>query len=244
MTWRISRQVRAGNKALSNLIAQCSPTDAKLQRLIDSLPNFATELYGAAQDEARKLLRSGASNTFARIIRAIGVALSGSNTQEAALANSTFDLHLTTFLAELMEYLNDNTVASTFVDALLYEATGFESGVVTDERVLFYGTYNTRGIQKFEHGRRLMPHIKDIEGWMFGSEYSAIVCGSPKDITKVFPAAFFSVASRARAYFHIRYLLYDRLPTKAEEQAAEAWLREGTQVVEEMIKGIRTKVQK
>jgi hypothetical protein len=159
--------LRAGNRALNYLVSHY-PRGAKLQTVIDSLPKFADELYGDAREAACGLLRSHTPNPLARIARGIVAAVSGGGTKETALANCVFDLQLTAFFSEFTKYFGDNDVASVVVDALLYQATGFDAGSLTEEQLLFAGTHEVRGIHKFQVARKSKPHIGDIEAWTFG----------------------------------------------------------------------------
>jgi hypothetical protein len=223
-------QLRPGNAALSHLVAHYSP-DAKLQKVIDSLPSFGVELYGEAQQEARKILSVDHRNQVARIVKRVVAAVSGASAKETALANSLFDLQLAVFFRELTEYVADEAIASLLTDALLYQATGFEAASATQEQILHYGTHDTRGIEKFQMARKLMPHVQDIEGWVFGSEYSAIVSGRPKHFANVTEGTFFSLPRRVSARIHIRYLLYGTLPTKTEQEAMEQWVKDGIEIL-------------
>ena len=228
--------LRAGNRALSYLVPHY-PQDAKLQTVVDSLPTFAGELYGDAREAARTLLSSHTPNPLTRFARAIAAAVSGPSAKETALANCIFDLQLTVFFTEFSKHFGDNDVASVLVDALLYQATGFEAGSPTEEQLLFAGTHDTRGIHKFQVARRSKPHIGDIEAWTFGKEFSAIVSGSPMDIAYIVSVSPFSLVARVRARWHIRYLLYGRPPTKEDEQALEAALKKQEKSLQEMIDG-------
>jgi hypothetical protein len=222
--------LRPGNAALTDLVARYLP-DAKLQKVVDSLPSFGAKLHDEAQQEARKILSAGRGGLFARLASR----MLGASPSETALANSLFDLYLAVFFREVTKYVDDNTIASLLTDALAYQATGVETGSVTEQQILACRTGDTRGIQKFQMAKTLMPHIQDIEGWTFGSEYSAIVCGRPKDFSKVIQGALFSLSRRVMARVHVRYLLYGTLPTKTEEEAMEQWLKDGSEILKKLV---------
>jgi len=230
--------LRAGNRALTYLVSHY-PQEAKLQTLIDSLPKFAGELYGEAREAARSLLRSHTPNPLTRIAGGIAAAFSGASAKKTALANCIFDLQLTVFFTELTKHLGDSDVASVLVDALLYQATGFEAGSPAEEQLLFAGTHDTRGIHKFQIAHKSKPHIGDIEAWTFGKEFSAIVSGSPMDIAYIVSVSPFSLVARVRARWRIRYLLYGAHPTKEDEQALAAALKKQEKSLQEMIDGFR-----
>ncbi len=228
--------LRAGNKALDYLFAHYLPMDGKLRNLTDSLPRFADDLYRDAQYAARSLLRGHTSNPLVRAARRLAAVVSGwRSAKQTALANSIFDLQLTVFFAELKKYVGNNDIASIFVDALLYQATGFEPSSPTEEEILFQGTQNTRGIQKFQVARKKKPHIGDIEAWTFGKEFGAIVSGSPLDTADIVSVSPFSLVVRVQARWHIRQLLYGTPPTKEDEDALEAALKKQEKSLQEMI---------
>jgi hypothetical protein len=233
MTAHENLQLRQGNVALTYLVSQY-PADAKVRKLIEALPSFGAALYRDAQEEARKMLIAGCENRLTRIVTRIAAAISGNSTKETGLANSLFDLESAVFFREVTEYIGDNTIASLLTDALLYQVTGFEAASPTEEQVLYGGTHNVRGIQKFQIAGKLMPRIADIEGWTFGSEYSAIISGRPKDFSNVIKGAFLSLPRRARVRAHVRYLLYGTTPTKAEQEAMEQWLKDGIEILKKL----------
>jgi hypothetical protein len=230
-------ELRAGNRAISYLLSHYSPMDANLQALSDSLPNLSARLYHDAHEAARTLLRSHTPNPLMRFARGIVAGVSGASAKETALANSIFDLQLTVFFTEVKLHLGDNDIASVLVDALLYQATGLEAGSPTEEELLFAGTHNTRGIHKYQLAHKSKPHIGDIEAWTFGKEFSAIVSGSPMDIAYIVSVAPFSLIARVRARWRIRYLLYGTPPTKEEEHALEAALKQQEKNMQEIVDG-------
>lgn len=228
-------RLRAGNRALSYLISHYPTPDAKLKTIIDSLPKFAGELYDLAQGSARGFLRGHTPNPLTRIARDIAAAFLGASAKQTALANCIFDLQLTAVFTELSKHLDDADAASVVVDALLYQATGFEAGSPTEEELLFAGTQNTRGIHKFQVARKSKPHIGDVEAWIFGKEFSAIVSDSPMNFAYVISVSPFSLVVRVRARWCIRYLLYGTLPTQEDEQALDAILKKQKKDLQEMV---------
>lgn len=215
-------------------------SDVKLRKLINSIPTFGVELYCEAKEEAQKILSARRGTRLARLVSRI----SGASSKEMPLANSLFDLYLAVFFREVAEYVRDNTVASLLTDALAYQVTGVEAGSVTEQQVLDCRTHDTRGIQKYQVAKKLMPHIRDIEGWTFGSEYSLIISGRPKDFAKVIEGAMFSLSRRVKARAHVRYLLYGTLPTKTEQQAMEQWLKDGTETLKELASRVTAPVNR
>lgn len=82
---------------------------------------------------------------------------------------------------ELAKCCGDNELASLFVDVIVFEATGCEARTPAEAEVLDEGTQRVRGLSKYVLGRRLL-RVPDVEGWMFGKEYSALLTGSAKDL--------------------------------------------------------------
>jgi hypothetical protein len=230
-------ELRAGNRALSYLVSHYSPMDAKLQAFTDSFRKFSDELYRDAHKAARTLLLSHTPNPLMGSASGVDAAVFGGSDQETALANSIFDLQLTGIFAELKQHFGDNEIASALVDALLYQATGYEAGSPTEEELLFAGTHNTRGIHKFQVAHKRKPHIGDIQAWTFGKEFSAIVYDSPLDIAHIVSVSPFSMVARVRARWHIRYLLYGTPPTEEDKQVLEAALERQEKAIQEMIDG-------
>jgi hypothetical protein len=226
--------LRAGNGALSYLVTKYSPMDAKLQNLADSLPKIADELYRDAEDAARTLLRCHTPNALVRVARGIAAAIFGMSSKERALANSIFDLQLTVCFKELMTYVGDNDIASLLVDALLYQATGFEASSCNEEDLLLRGTHNMRGIHKYHVARKSRQDMADVEAWEFGKEFSAIVSGRPWDGATIVSVAPFSLGTRVQARWVMRYLLYGTPPTEEDEQALTAVLKEQEKTLQDM----------
>ena len=229
-------ELRRGNRAFDHLIAHYQPLDEKLQTFVESLPKIAHDLYNEAEDGARGLLRTFTPNPLVRTGRAFAALVCRSRPpKEIALANCIFDLHLTVVFEELQKYAGDAEVASLLVDALLYQATGCEASSPTSEEVLDLGTQNARGIQKFKSAHELMPHIGDIETWMFGKEFSAIVFGDNGSFSSIISIRPFSLVARTRAQWQIRYVLYGTRPTRQDEEAMEATIKEQDKKLQEMI---------
>ena len=236
MSARHISRLRTRNRALDYFIFRYSPIDPNLQAFINSLPKFADDLYCSAEDEARYLLRTYTPNPLTRFARGIAAAVSGGSTKQRLLADCIFDLHLTVFFTVFMEHLGNADSASALVDALLYQATGFEPASPTEdeEAVSDAATQNARGVHKFLVARKTMAHLGDVEGWIFGREFSAIISGGSRDIVNIASVHTTSIYTRARARLQIRYLLYGRLPTEEDKQALEAILRSGMKRAQDM----------
>jgi hypothetical protein len=201
--------------------------DAKLRSFTDSLPKFADGLYRDARNAARSLFRNHTPNPLLRVASSLATMVTGCRpTKETALANCIFDLQLTVLFAELSKYFGNKEIVSLLVDAFLYQATGCETGDPSSEELLFLGTQNTRGIEKYRLAQKEKPHIGDIQAWTFGKEFGAIIYGIPLDIAHILSVSPFSMVARVRARWHIRYLLYGTSPTKQDEEELLATLKE------------------
>jgi hypothetical protein len=239
----ISR-LRTQNRALDYFVSHHSPLDPKLQTFIDSFPKFADDLYCSAEDEARYLLREKryllrlcTPNPLKRLARGIAAAVSGRKSKQRLLADCIFDLHLTAFFTVFMEHLGVADGASALVDALLYQASGSEPASPTEDEqaVSDATTENVRGVHKFVVARKTLAHLGDVEGWIFGREFSAIISGDPRDFLPASSVHTSSIYTRARARWHIRYLLFDVLPTDEEKQALQTLLKNVAEKNKDMI---------
>lgn len=244
MTTEHSQELRPGNEALEYLLCHYQPTDPKLRSLIDLLPKLAHSLYCDAQEAARDLLRRHAPNPVVRAARAVATLVSRSpSAEENALADSIFDLELAAVFGDLSKEIGDNESASVLVDALLYQATGCEPRAPTLDELHDVGTQDARGIHKFQLAHKEFPHIKDIEGWVFGKEFSAIL-GSQTNLLDITAGSFSSLSIRVRARWHTRYLLHGTLPTKEEMDTSLAILRRGVERLGELAEGSSHKGRK
>jgi hypothetical protein len=236
-------RLRTQNRALDCFIFLYSPMDPKLQAFIDALPKNVYELYRSAEDEARYLLhekryllRLCTPNLVKRLARAIAAAVSGGSSKQRLLADCIFDLHLTVFFTVFMEHLGDAAGASALVDALLYQVHGSAKASLTEEEAVSdAATQNVRGIHKFQVARKTLAHLGDVEGWIFGREFSGIISGDPRDILPIASVHTSSLYTRARARLHIRYLLYGVPPSEEDKQALEAILRSGEKRAQDMM---------
>jgi hypothetical protein len=218
-------QLRPGNRALDYLFAHYQPMDDKLKKLINDLPRIADGLYSYAQESATNFLRGYGPNPLVRAGKGFMAIFSGARRSKSkALAMSIFDLQMTIVFGALSKHLDNRDIASVLVDALIFQATGFEAGSPTEEELMFGGTQNTRGIHKFQLAHQRLPHIGDIEAWTFGKEFSAIESGSPLDFVNIVAVSSFSLIMRVRASWLIKYILYGTHPTKQDEESLKTAL--------------------
>jgi hypothetical protein len=115
------------------------------------------------------------------------------------------------------EYSGDHRLASLFVDALLYDATGCEAGTPTESEVLNEGTHKVRGISKYAIGRQQLK-VPDVEGWMFGKEFAAL-SGHAMDVAYVLAVTPNTIMIRGHGKWMAEYCIKGTLPTEAEKEA-------------------------
>jgi hypothetical protein len=232
--------LRVGNRALDYLLSRFQPHGASTKAAIDALPRIATVLFGDAQDDARRLLSnapelvSDRRVSVMRAVKSIGGWLSGAtHRKEQALAESIFDLQLTSVFTELCTYVDNKEIASLLVDALVFQATGKEAGCPRQDELLL-STQNVRGIGKFTLAHQKTPHIGDIEAWTFGKEFGAIVFDSPMDIINIIAVSSFSLIYRVRAQWSVKFLLYGTRPTEADKSALDEMLKKQAEGLQKM----------
>jgi hypothetical protein len=213
------RRVRAGNEALDDLLANYQPMNAEVKFLVDSLPEFAERLFELARGAAKNLHASLAPNAFSTILRARSSKYARPKSKQGLLALSIFDLMLVTYFNEILIYCGDKEISSLLVEALLYEATGFETSAPRDDDALLFETHKTRGIYKYLLEGQKKKHITDTAGRLFGKEVAAIESrGSFGTMVAVSP---FSLSIRRQAEWMIRFLLHGIEPSDEEREALD-----------------------
>jgi len=174
-----SPKLRPGNSALNYLAAidvrayvlAHYTTSVKLSHLVDSIPRLAAILRDASIDVAETIYhgQSPASRVFGR--------LTG---RYRLLADCVLDLMLVSRFHVVRE-CTESELASLYIDAVLYQATGSEAEVPTEYQVRDEGTHKVRGVAKYAV-RTQYSTVDNGDSWMFGKEVSAILTGSAKDI--------------------------------------------------------------
>ena len=188
--------LRAGNKALDYLLRHLGPGEA-LTRNKGGLSGLADSLYSDAREAADALLK-GDDRVTPQV--------------SCALADCVFDLQLVSCFSELLAYYRDAALASVFVDAVLYQATGAEPGTATEPEILDEGTHRVRGISKYALAKKLIT-IPDAVAWLLGKEYSALKNGTAKDLAYIVAAAPYTILIREHARWRLRYFLQGVLPS-------------------------------
>lgn len=201
----VAHDLPPGNRAVDYVLANY-PDGPAVSHLMQSIPTFASLLRDQADETADTLFRSG-TNLVSRL-------LSKFNGKRKLLGDCIIDLMLVPCFDELAKYCGDNELASLFVDAIVFEATGCEARAPAEAEVLDEGTQSVRGLSKYALGRRLL-RLPDVEGWMFGKEYSALLTGSTKNLAYIEAAHPTTILIRGDGKMVAEYCLYGTTPTPA-----------------------------
>lgn len=217
--------LRPGNKALDYMANNCSDRFEHFDHLVRCLPQLAAALSREAQSTSESLLKP---KTLREHISQVF------SDKGSILADCAFDLMLIPCFEEVTRYCGDNELASCYVDAVLYQATGRWPEIPTESQVLYEGTHHTHGITKYKIARDYIKEIPDLAAWIFGKEYSAIVAGTPKDVVRIMAVLPFTLLFRQHARWKVKYFLYGTLPSENEKQQLNSLVQD---VFEKAAKG-------
>jgi hypothetical protein len=224
---------RRGNRALEHIHAHYAST-RQLSHLIDSIPTLSSLLRKQAEEMTQRLYADAGL-----VSRLVGK-LSG---KSRLFAKCILDLMLVPCFEGAYKYSNDNELASLFIDAVLYEATGCEASTPAEGEVLDEGTQRARGLSKYILGRRLL-RVPDVEGWMFGKEYSALLTGSAKDIAYIAAVHPTTILIRGIGKWAVDYCLFGSLPTEADKKALDSLVDASGESLLEIVKSFPGQGQK
>jgi len=215
-----SPKLRPGNSARNYLLAHwvrseigdAHTTSVKLSHLVDSIPRLAAILRDASIDVAETIYygQSRASRVLGR--------LTG---RYRLLADCVLDFMLVPCFHVVRE-CTESELASVYIDAVLYQATGSETEVPTEYQVRDEGTHKVRGVAKYAV-RTQYSTVDYGDSWMFGKEVSTILTGSAKDtayITMNYPISIHIVAVGKWA---ANYAIHGTLPTEAEKSEVNSF---------------------
>jgi hypothetical protein len=175
------------------------------RHLVKALPGLAANLYGLAEQGASEMTKR----------------LKGRDPRRL-LAECIFELELVGGFDEVAVYSGDVALASFYVDALLFQATGLRpSPEPVAAHYLGEGTHTCRGIAKYRKAKDYFK-VADPSGWLFGEEYSAIVSGNAKDIAHIAAVLPVSVSLRAEGKWRTRFALTGHTPSRSERDAVRA----------------------
>jgi hypothetical protein len=227
-------KIRDGNRALQQLLSRGLGPEAQV--VIEKLPELAHSLFFCARRLAANLLKEqlDPGSRFTRLTKSL---VTGHGTARTHLATCIFDLELTAVFNRLIEDLGDNTVASLFVDALLYQATGHEASLSPEDAPIFNGnTHEIRGIHKYQVAAKKFAHIGDSDAWAFGKEFSSIASDNPANIYYIVEAVPYSILARARAKWIYNSVVHGVKHTEEEEHALQHSIKEQSEKILTTIK--------
>jgi hypothetical protein len=138
-------------------------------RIVKAVPGLAGELLTRAREEAMNF--NGAADLY---------------------LDCVLDLELTGAFQRALAFCKDAALASLFVDALLFEATGNQSTVPEDLDVMASLTHLYRGVGKYVIAKSTLAlPPSELPLWVFGTEYAAAMgCPlNPIRVLEVRPAA-------------------------------------------------------
>jgi hypothetical protein len=210
------RALRAGNGALEYLLSNYRERGDKFTKALECFPDLADTLFQKAQFLTDTFLKP--RTVRERIQRAF-------SDRRNMLSMCVFDLMLASCFSQISEYSDDNKFSSAFIDALLYQATGFEAGDdPTEEQIRHEGTHHTRGIAKYKVASNYISpeSVPDLDGWILGKEYSAIVSGSNADYVRIMTVVPLAILIRAEATWDVGYFLYGTLPSKDQREKVDS----------------------
>src|SRR5271167_4344312 len=194
------------NRALDFIVASYADRP-ETTHLVKVLPSLAVALYSEAEQHARRLTEPQIGPDRRRL-----------------LAECILDLELFGGFDAAVEYTGDGGLASCYIDAVLFEATGKEASVEpTEAQYRDEGTHMCRGIAKYVKAEDYCK-MPDPVGWLFGKEYSAILADSAKNFAYVAAVLPRSLAFRLDGRWRMRYALTGEVPSQSEQDAACAML--------------------
>jgi len=189
---------RAGLNQALELIKQM-PQSNVTSKLVSALPNLAGELYSEARNWAKTLEFSN-----------------------SLLADCVLDLELVGGFDSVATFAKDMELASLYLDAIVFSATGINvSGIPDEWEYRDTGTEKYHGIAKYSLAKKYFS-VGDPDGWLFGKEYSRIVTGNA-DITHIFSVAIATLRIRKHGAWITEHALTGRVPSKEERDAFSAF---------------------
>lgn len=154
------RPVQTANPALEYI--QAMPQNDITETLVAALPNISAALLAEAKQLAKKIGLK--SELFAECI---------------------LDLELFGGFKSALEFTEDKTLASAYMDAIIFEATGKDPSKIPSEMEFQTGgTEKYRGIAKYAMAGTYIK-ASSPQAWLFGKEYSYMKTGNSMDFAHV-----------------------------------------------------------
>jgi hypothetical protein len=171
------------------IVAEVAPVNTALQllkqdqtyehtdRMVKVIPELANQLLSTALEESTRVQNA-----------------------QSWYGDCVLDFELTGVFHRALNFCRDAALASLFVDALLFEATGQQPTVPEDLDVMSSLTHLYRGIGKYVIARStLQLPPSELPLWVFGSEYAAGL-GSPLNPIRVMEARTRAIEIREFAF--------------------------------------------
>jgi hypothetical protein len=192
------------NRAL-DFIAVSYRDNPWTEHLLKAHPDLTSALYGDAEETAAKILtRTRADVTPDR---------------RRLFTECVLDLELVSAFSVVEGHTGDPAIASCYIDAIVFEATGMESSrPPTDDEYRFEGTYRNRGIAKYRRAKQDF-NVADPVAWLFAKEYAVIASGDALDFAYIAAVLPLTLPIRAHGRWTTGYWLTGKLPTVAEQNA-------------------------
>jgi hypothetical protein len=180
------------NPALDEL--KMLPQTAITAGLIAAIPSLAAELYVEATKQAMEL----------------GIS-------DVVFTECILDLELAAVFEKAMTFTGDINLASLFVDALIFKATGKSPSEPAGVDMIAGLTHQHRGLTKYAFAKKYFS-VSDPGAWLFGQEY-AIAKGVGLDPFYVVAAGKSVLYIRRAGAWAAEKALTGKIPTQEEMDA-------------------------
>ncbi|HEX2965464.1 MAG TPA: hypothetical protein VHO84_06745 [Syntrophorhabdaceae bacterium] len=210
---RTRSPVRPDNRALAGLLTNYTGRHPNhIRRLGNDLPIYGDLLYGIALKETGLIL-----HTWDAIMDESG---------QYGLSLSVFDFILSIYCDRMFQFLDhDRQAPLLLANALLFQVTGEQPGLATEEDILYMRSHSIRGIQKFllitQMRRKQTSNVQvDPRSWLLGAETAHILCGGSHHSVEHQVIARTALL-RYDASAIIKFLLYNETPNNTERTVLE-----------------------
>lgn len=174
------------------------PQTAITAGLIAAMPGLASELYGEAAKGANVL-----------------------EVSDPVFTDCMFDLHLVGAFERAKIFTGDPSLASLFVDAMVFHATGKSPRMPPDADMIAGLTHQYRGVNKYAVARKYFP-VRDPAPLLFGREY-ARAKGNSQNQADVDRGILVGLVARQAGAWATDMALTGKAPTEEEMGALDNW---------------------
>lgn len=170
------------------------PQTAVTAGLINALPGLAAELVAEARKQASSL---GINDTV--------------------FAECILDLELAGAFERVLTFVGNRNLASLFIDAVVFEATGKRPSNPSGVDMIACLTHQHRGLAKYAIAKRYFS-VPDPGAWLFGTEYASVK-GNARDPIHVMNAGIPVLFIRRTGAWAAEKALTGKSPTNEETDA-------------------------